>query len=108
MCIFVLQYTQEQSTKKNICYKQKKTPYTQCFFTGGSLSAGVLDHLSDLGEGLGVAMRGEHLGTVGSATVLRVGSASGGGLGSAMTEGEGVKSWGERWRSAGLGAGDRD
>jgi len=82
--------------------KQKKNPYTQHFLAGDSLSPGVLDRLSDPGEGAGVAMRGERLGTVGSVTV------PGEGVRSVTAEGLGVVSLGERRRSAGLTAGEQE
>jgi hypothetical protein len=75
-------------------YLQKKKPYTQRFFAGGSLSAGGLDRASDPDAGDGIAMRGERLGSCG--------------LGAATTDGVGVASRGERQQSAGLGAGEQE
>ena len=104
-CEYIYIYATEKCKTKYI-YIQKqqneKKPYTRRFLAG-PLSPGVADRLRDPGEGVGVAIRGERLGTVGSVTV-----STGGGVGSATTDGVGVARRGERRRSSGFTAGERD
>jgi len=55
--IYIYIYIRDKyATKKIYIYKQKKNYYTRRFFAGGSLSPGILDRLSDPGEGAGVAI----------------------------------------------------